>query len=194
MSETYGGASEPQGDPVSSDGQTPEVNPKSADELLGEPELEDAGKRALTAERRARAAAEKEAKTLKARLDELEAEKLSKEEKAAKEAADAKSEAEAAKREALRWRIAARHGISDEDAELFLTGSDEESLTRQAERLIELQPKAGKGGVPVPGVGSRPEKPPTIAEQIRAAEQAGDAARVMALKTQQLAELARNNQ
>lgn len=34
-----------------------------------------------------------------------------------------------------RTRIQATHGISNEDAELFLTASDEESLTRQAEAL-----------------------------------------------------------
>ena len=50
----------------------------------------------------------------------------------------ATQEAAAAKAEALRWRIAAKHGISDEDAETFLTGSDEESLTKQAQRLASL--------------------------------------------------------
>lgn len=156
-----------------------------------EPALEDAGKKALIAERRARAAAEKEAKALKARLDEIEKEKLSKEEKAAREAADAKAEAEQARQEAMRWRIAARYGISDEDAELFLTGSDEDTLTRQAERLTERS-AVGKGGAPIPGVGQRPDKAPTLAEQIRAAEQAGDFGLAMRLKTEQLAELARN--
>ena len=176
-----------------SDEQTPETpeGTEAAPEP-DEPALEDAGKKALTAERRARAAAEKEAKALKARLDEFEAEKLSKEEKAAKEAADARSEAEDARREALRWRVAARHRLSDEDAELFLTGNDEETLTRQAERLVERTPSPGKGGQPVPGAGERPTKPPTVDEQIRAAEQAGDKTAVMRLKTQKLAELARN--
>ncbi|HIT76296.1 MAG TPA: hypothetical protein IAA98_11985, partial [Candidatus Avipropionibacterium avicola] len=37
----------------------------------------------------------------------------------------------------LRWRVAAKHGISDEDAELFLTGKDEDALTRQAQRLAD---------------------------------------------------------
>lgn len=161
------------------------------EEPQGEPALEDAGKKALTAERRARAAAEKELKALKSRIEEFEAEKLSKEEKIAKEAADAKSEAEKAKVEALRWRIAAKHGISDEDAEIILTGSDEETLTRQAEWLIQRAPVNGKGGPPIPGVGSRPEKPPTLTEQIRAAEAEGNTPLVMQLKTQQLME-ARN--
>lgn len=170
-----------------------EIEIEPTEEPQGEPALEDAGKKALTAERRARAAAEKEAKALKARIEEFEAEKLSKEEKSAKEAADARSEAEQARAEALRWRIAARHGISDEDAELFLTGSDEETLTRQAERLTERAPANGKGGQPIPGVGSRPEKPPTLTEQIRAAESEGKRDLVMQLKTQQLMDARNNN-
>ncbi|MFC7925478.1 hypothetical protein [Microbacterium laevaniformans] len=36
---------------------------------------------------------------------------------------------------ALRSDIAARHGISAEDRDLLLTGSDEATLTAQAERL-----------------------------------------------------------
>ena len=40
--------------------------------------------------------------------------------------------------EELIREIAAKHGISDEDAETFLTGSDEESLTKQAQRLASL--------------------------------------------------------
>lgn len=47
----------------------------------------------------------------------------------------AEAEAAAARAEALRWKIAARHGISDDEAELFLTGGDEETLVRQAEVL-----------------------------------------------------------
>lgn len=54
----------PQGDPVSNDGQTPEGNPKPADEILGEP-----GKKALDAEREARKTAESQAKDLQKQLD-----------------------------------------------------------------------------------------------------------------------------
>lgn len=52
--------------------------------------------------------------------------------------AAAETEAATARAEALRWRIAAKHGISNEDAETFLTGSDEESLVAQATRLAAL--------------------------------------------------------
>lgn len=55
--------------------------------------------------------------------------------------ATAEKEASDARAEAMRLRVAVRHGISDEDAELFLTGHDEETLIRQAEAL---QAKAQK--------------------------------------------------
>lgn len=67
---------------------------------------------------------------------------------------DAKTAAEAetatARTEALRWRIAAKHGISDEDADTFLTGTDEESLTKQAERLTALAKTAEPNTSPGP--------------------------------------------
>ena len=131
----------------------------------------------------------KENAAAKAELDKLKAANLSAEEKIAKEAAEAKAEAAQAKAEAMRWRIAARFGMSDEDAELFLTATDEETLIRQAQRFTELAPKAGKGNV-VPGVGTSPTQLPTLQEQIRAAEQAGNKQLVMSLKAQQLADLA----
>ena len=48
-------------------------------------------------------------------------------------------EIEATRREALRRRVQAAHGISDEDADLFLTGSDEDTLTAQAKRLADRE-------------------------------------------------------
>lgn len=123
-------------------------------------------------------------------LDELRKSQLSNEEKLAAELGEAAKRAAQAEAEAMRWRIAAKHGISDEDAALFLTGSDEETLTAQAERFRELAVKPSKG-THVPGVGNQPA-PPSIAEQVSAAEAAGDFSRAIQLKTQQLAELARN--
>jgi hypothetical protein len=123
-------------------------------------------------------------------LDELRKSQLSAEEKLAAELGEAAQRATRAEAEALRWRIAAKHGISDEDAELFLTGSDEETLARQAERFKELAVKPSKG-THVPGVGNQPTSP-SIVDQISAAEAAGDFALAIQLKSQQLAELARN--
>lgn len=124
------------------------------------------------------------------RFDEIEAASLSEQEKARKLAKDAEDRAAKAETEVMRWKIAARHGISDSDAELFLTGSDEETLTRQAERFKELNLTPGKG-THVPGVGNKPPAPPSLAEQITAAESSGDKQLVMSLKTQQLLEAAR---
>lgn len=101
-----------------------------ADKPLGEN-----GEKALKAEREARAAAEKSAGDLKRRLDEIEAANLSDLEKAQKAAADAQADAQRATSEAMRLRVAAKHGISDEDADLFLTGSDMETVERQAAAL-----------------------------------------------------------
>lgn len=171
-------------DPVESESQ-PESESQS-------PALSDPGKKALAEERRRAAAAEKAAKALQAKLDAIEAENLTREEKAVKERDEAAQRAVQAEAEALKWRIAAKHGISDEDADLFLTGSDEDTLTRQAERFKELASKPTKGTV-VPGVGNQPNTPASIAEQIAAAEQAGDFKLAIQLKSQQLAELARAN-
>lgn len=65
--------------------------------------------------------------------------------------ADAISRAELAEQRALRSKIQASHGISDEDADLFLTGADEESLLRQAKALADRTPKVGTNYVPGEG-------------------------------------------
>lgn len=80
--------------------------------------------------------------------------------KAAERLAAAEKEAQEAKAEALRLRIAAKHGISEEDADLFLTGTDEETLTRQAERLAERTSARKKNGNVVPREGSTPPATP----------------------------------
>lgn len=69
------------------------------------------------------------------RLADYEDAQKSEAQKAAERIANLEQQAAAAQRDALRFKVASKHGISDEDADLFLTGSDEETLTRQAERL-----------------------------------------------------------
>lgn len=118
-----------------------------------------AGQKALAAEREARAAAEKAAKELQARLDAIESEKLSDVERARKEAQAAQEAAAKATAEALRYRYAAKYGISDEDAETFLTGSDEATIAAQAERLKELTaPKAPASGEVKPRLATDPSQ------------------------------------
>lgn len=48
---------------------------------------------------------------------------------------------------ALRSNIATKHGISAEDRDLFLTGSDEASLEAQAKRLAERNADQKKNGL-----------------------------------------------
>lgn len=89
------------------------------------------------------------------RLDELEASSKSDIEKLTAKVEQLVAENATAKTEALRLRIAASHGISAEDAEMFLTG-DEESMTAQAKRLAEAIDVKKRNGTVVPGEGRQP--------------------------------------
>jgi hypothetical protein len=122
---------------------TPESTPTVVPQQSATPAeaLGDPGKKALSEERAARKAAEKSAADLQAQLDAIKKSQMSDLEKAQTTAQEFQKAAEQATAEALRWRIAAKHGISDEDAETFLTGTDEATLTRQAERLSALKPE-----------------------------------------------------
>ncbi|WP_436702423.1 hypothetical protein [Nocardioides sp. BYT-33-1] len=111
---------DPQGDPAAA-----ATDP--SDKPLGEN-----GEKALKAERDARAAAEKQAAALQKQLDDIAAANLSDLEKAQKAAADAQALADKATSEALRYRIAAEKGITD-NVDLILTGSDEETMRKQAD-------------------------------------------------------------
>ena len=51
----------------------------------------------------------------------------------------------------------AAHQISDEDADLFLTGADEESLTAQAKRLADRESERQKGNNVSPREGTTPK-------------------------------------
>lgn len=63
----------------------------------------------------------------------------------------ARADAADARAELLRYRIASQHGITDaDDIALFLTGSDEETLSKQAERLIARVEDASKPRSPRP--------------------------------------------
>lgn len=121
------------------------AKPSDMPETLGDP-----GKKALAAERDARKAAEGQAAEWKAKLDAIEKANMSELEKAQATAAEYRANAEKANADALRWRIAAKYGISDEDAETFLGGSDEASLIRQAERLRALAGAQHSPTTPLP--------------------------------------------
>ena len=124
----------------------------------GEEPLGEAGKKALAAERDARKAAEKALREAQEQIDAFKAEQMSDLEKAQAEAQKWQEEAQAATARSLRYQIATAHGISAEDAETFLTGTDEETLTRQAERLQALATPSGTPA-PDPTQGARGDKP-----------------------------------
>lgn len=141
----------PQGDPAPQD-----------------PPLGPNGEKALKAEREARAAAERSAAALQAELDKIAEANLSELEKAQKTAKDAQEAAAKATTEALRYRLAAAHGIDTNpgpegepsDADTFLTGADEASMTLQAQRyaarLAGANPPPPRTPAPDPSQGPRP--------------------------------------
>lgn len=57
---------------------------------------------------------------------------------------------------ALRSDIAAKHGLSAEDRDLFLTGTDESTLTAQAQRLAGREADRKKQGNFAPKEGTQP--------------------------------------
>lgn len=179
---------------------TPPVAPETpaAPEPPTTAELGESGVETLRKEREARKVFEKRVKELEplaARLAKIEEGEKTETQKLAEKLDKAEKAAADARAEALRFRIASKHQISDEDAETFLTGSDEETLTRQAERLAALAAQTappGNGRVPVEQLrpGALPNPPePTLADQIATAEKAGDWTTARRLKSQQLMEL-----
>lgn len=101
----------------------------------------------------------KENATAAARLKEIEDAQKSDSEKAAERIRQLEAERDNAHRETLRFRVASQHGISSEDADLFLTGADEETLTRQAERLAGRDQDRAKQGNYVAREGNAPNPP-----------------------------------
>lgn len=92
------------------------------------------------ARERAKYADYKDIKAKAAKLDEIETANQTEAEKAAKRVAELEAELNTTRRDGLRLKIASSHGITDaDDIDLFLTGSDEETLTRQAKRLADRE-------------------------------------------------------
>lgn len=95
---------------------------------------------------RAKFADYEELKAAKSQLDALSEASKSDLERATETATKAATERDTARAEAMRLRIAVEHGISIEDADLFLTGTDEESLRAQAKRLSDREADRKKNG------------------------------------------------
>ena len=129
-----------------------EVQPTQTAEAARAGETPD---QTIAALREALAKANSEAKEnrLKAsELDKLKVAQMSDLERLTAERDQARQEAQSLQASALRWRIAASHGINDADAETFLTGSDEVTLAKQAARLVELRATST-----APAVAPRPD-------------------------------------
>jgi hypothetical protein len=75
--------------------------------------------------------------------------------------------------DSLRWRIATRHGISDDLVDLYLTGTDEDTLTRQAEGLAAFKPAP-------PADGPAPFPRPDLSQGARSGTTAADPAQQFA--------------
>lgn len=112
----------------------------------GESDLGDKGKAAIDRMKAERDEAKRNAATLKAQLDKIAEANLSDLDKARKEAEEFKSLAEKATIDALRFRIAAEAGIT-ENVDLILTAPDEETMRRQA-ALWASKPEAQTAGGP----------------------------------------------
>lgn len=108
---------------------------------------------------RAKYADYKDVKAKAAKLDEQEAANQTELEKANKRVGESETERDQAKAEVLRLRVAAKHGIAEQDADLFLTGTDEETLTAQAKRLTERESDRKKKGNHVPREGNAATPP-----------------------------------
>ena len=90
------------------------------------------------------------------RLAEIEQSQKSEAEKTADRIKQLEAEAQTARQEALRFKVASKYGIDADRAELLLTGSDEDTMTRQAEALKAESDGRKKQGNRVPNEGTSP--------------------------------------
>lgn len=166
----------------------PAATPDPKDEALGE-----GGIKALQSERDARAKAEKDLADARTQLQQIEDAKLSDIQKAQKEAADAAARVTALESANARLSALAKYPVAEEYQDL-VTGTDAASYEASAKRVSELVAKTQTPGTPKPDPsgGARSEKTGTLAEQIAAAEKAGDKSATASLKAQQLGALASN--
>lgn len=134
------------------------------DEKLGE-----GGKKALAAERKARADAEKELATLRAAQKKADRAKLDDTERAKADAKDANDRAEKAERRAALAEAAVTHGLTKADLEL-LDGVPADQIEDRAKKLaarIKASGKSGSSGGEATG-DKGPKKPTSLQGAISA--------------------------
>lgn len=133
-------------------GETPTADEFKA--ITSQDDLNKVINERLTRER-AKFADYKDLKTKASEFDKLQAANQTEAEKAAARVAELEAELNGVRSESNRLRIATEHGITDaDDIRLFLTGTDEETLTEQARRLAERTADRKKNGNRVPNEGT----------------------------------------
>ena len=153
---------------------------EDGDEQLGEP-----GKKALAAERKAARDAQRRLAEAEAKLQAIEDAGKTELQKATDAAAKAQTDADDARQQLARERVARRHSLSDEDVELL--SGDEEQMERLAARLAQVATDPPPRAHPVPGIDRVPDtRNIPLADQISAAEKAGEKDLVATLKAMQL--------
>jgi hypothetical protein len=99
----------------------------------------------------------KDLQTKAAEFDKLQAANQTEAEKAAARVAELEAQLAGVQTESMRLKVATEHGITDaDDIALFLTGTDEETLTKQAKRLADRVADRKKSGNHVPREGATP--------------------------------------
>lgn len=132
-----------------SDEQTPKNTPDGTDG--SEPKVFDEAYVKKLREENARYRTEAKANADAAkRLADIEDSQKTVEQKNADRIAKLEADLEAARSESVRARIQAKYGISDEDAELFLTYKDPEKLEAQARALAERSSAQKDRGLVIP--------------------------------------------
>lgn len=126
-----------------------ETGPKAQQGDPADKPLGENGEKALKAERERAASAEKRANELEAQLNKINQANETALEKAQREATEAREQAQQAAVEALRFRIAAETGITD-NVDLILTAADEETMRRQATLWGSRQPDTTTAAGPRP--------------------------------------------
>lgn len=125
--------------------ETEQDGQQEATEATTDDQLGDAGKRAIDAERKARSAAEKNAKDLQSKLDEIERANMSELEKAQQAAQSAQAELTQYQARAMRQQVALSKGIPAALVDR-LQGDTEDDLNADADALLALinAPKSPK--------------------------------------------------
>lgn len=153
--------------PAETEGQQQEVQDENQEKAPKPSETVDFWKQKAR-EQEKRAKANSDAAT---ELEQIRESQKSESEKSAEKIRQLQSEVESQKVEALRFKVASQYGINDEDAQLFLTGPDEDTLQRQAQRLGKRDEDAGKPRAPKPdpNQGRDGGNPGSVADQFAAA-------------------------